>query len=127
MEDELIEVTPPAIRLRMRFLSANDRNKLSREAKRERALLYERQSRSDLALADYGTLIALHPTDTFYTARRTALLKAKAEGAPIAAPKVVGTTPPTKGKKSAGEAPSALECRVYIPAAALTVAVPCAQ
>jgi len=36
-EDELIEVTPLAIRLRKRFLSANDRKKLSREAKRERA------------------------------------------------------------------------------------------
>ena len=38
-EDELIEVTPQSIRLRKRFLSANDRKKLSREAKRERALL----------------------------------------------------------------------------------------
>jgi GTP-binding protein len=38
-DDELIEVTPGAIRLRKRFLSANDRKKLSREAKRERALL----------------------------------------------------------------------------------------
>jgi GTP-binding protein len=38
-EDELIEVTPAAIRLRKRFLSANDRKKLSREAKRERASL----------------------------------------------------------------------------------------
>jgi GTP-binding protein len=38
-EDELIEVTPQAIRLRKRFLSSNDRKKLSREAKRERALL----------------------------------------------------------------------------------------
>jgi GTP-binding protein len=35
-EDELIEVTPASIRLRKRFLSANDRKKLSREAKRER-------------------------------------------------------------------------------------------
>ena len=38
-EDELIEVTPASIRLRKRFLSANDRKKLSREAKRERASL----------------------------------------------------------------------------------------
>jgi GTP-binding protein len=37
-DDELIEVTPGAIRLRKRFLSANDRKKLSREAKREREL-----------------------------------------------------------------------------------------
>jgi GTP-binding protein len=36
-EDELIEVTPRSIRLRKRFLSSNDRKKLSREAKRERA------------------------------------------------------------------------------------------
>src|SRR5919107_1325066 len=35
-EDELIEVTPKAIRLRKRMLSSNDRKKLSREAKRER-------------------------------------------------------------------------------------------
>jgi GTP-binding protein len=35
-DDELIEVTPQAIRLRKRFLGANDRKKLSREAKRER-------------------------------------------------------------------------------------------
>ena len=35
-DDELIEVTPGAIRLRKRFLNANDRKKLSREAKRER-------------------------------------------------------------------------------------------
>jgi GTP-binding protein len=38
-DDELIEVTPRSIRLRKRFLSANDRKKLSREAKRERASL----------------------------------------------------------------------------------------
>ncbi len=38
-EDELIEITPESIRLRKRFLSANDRKKLSREAKRERAAL----------------------------------------------------------------------------------------
>jgi GTP-binding protein len=37
-DDELIEVTPQSIRLRKRFLSANDRKKLSREAKRERSL-----------------------------------------------------------------------------------------
>jgi GTP-binding protein len=37
--DELIEVTPSSIRLRKRFLSANDRKKLSREAKREKASL----------------------------------------------------------------------------------------
>jgi GTP-binding protein len=36
-EDELIEVTPQSIRLRKRFLGANDRKKLSREAKRDRA------------------------------------------------------------------------------------------
>src|SRR5829696_6980620 len=35
-DDELIEVTPQSIRLRKRALSANDRRKLSREAKRER-------------------------------------------------------------------------------------------
>ena len=35
-EDELIEVTPAAIRLRKRHLSANDRKKMSREAKRDR-------------------------------------------------------------------------------------------
>jgi GTP-binding protein len=38
-EDELIEVTPESIRLRKRFLSANDRKKLSRGHKRERASL----------------------------------------------------------------------------------------
>jgi GTP-binding protein len=36
-EDELIEITPRSIRLRKRSLSANDRKKQSREAKRERA------------------------------------------------------------------------------------------
>ena len=36
-DDELIEVTPQSIRLRKRLLSANDRKKLSRELKRERA------------------------------------------------------------------------------------------
>jgi len=36
-DDELIEVTPGAIRLRKRFLSASDRKRLSRESKRERA------------------------------------------------------------------------------------------
>jgi GTP-binding protein len=35
-DDELIEVTPQAIRLRKRFLGVHDRKKLSREAKRER-------------------------------------------------------------------------------------------
>jgi len=38
-EDELIEVTPTSIRLRKRYLSANDRKKLSRQEKRERASL----------------------------------------------------------------------------------------
>lgn len=36
-EDELIEVTPVAIRLRKRHLSASDRKKLTRDLKRERA------------------------------------------------------------------------------------------
>ena len=36
-EDELIEVTPAAIRLRKRHLSASDRKKLTRDAKRERS------------------------------------------------------------------------------------------
>jgi GTP-binding protein len=35
-DDELIEVTPQAIRLRKRFLGVHDRKKLSRDAKRER-------------------------------------------------------------------------------------------
>ena len=35
-DDELIEVTPKAIRLRKRFLATSDRKRLSREAKRER-------------------------------------------------------------------------------------------
>jgi GTP-binding protein len=35
-DDELIEITPQSIRLRKRVLKANDRKKLSREAKRER-------------------------------------------------------------------------------------------
>ncbi|HEX7020032.1 MAG TPA: translational GTPase TypA [Gemmatimonadaceae bacterium] len=36
-DDELIEVTPTSIRLRKRFLSASDRKRQSRDAKRERA------------------------------------------------------------------------------------------
>jgi GTP-binding protein len=36
-DDELIEVTPQAIRLRKRYLSTSDRKRQSREAKRERA------------------------------------------------------------------------------------------
>jgi GTP-binding protein len=35
-EDELIEITPQSIRLRKRFLSANDRKRFSRDAKKER-------------------------------------------------------------------------------------------
>jgi GTP-binding protein len=35
-DDELIEITPQSIRLRKRMLKANDRKKISREAKRER-------------------------------------------------------------------------------------------
>jgi GTP-binding protein len=35
-DDELIEVTPQSIRLRKRFLSANDRKRMSRDAKKER-------------------------------------------------------------------------------------------
>jgi GTP-binding protein len=35
-DDELIEITPQSIRLRKRMLNANDRKKLTREAKRER-------------------------------------------------------------------------------------------
>ncbi len=36
-DDELIEITPHSLRLRKRMLSANDRKKVSREVKRERA------------------------------------------------------------------------------------------
>ncbi len=36
-DDELIEITPQAIRLRKRFLSGSDRKRLTRESKRERA------------------------------------------------------------------------------------------
>ena len=36
-DDELIEVTPESIRLRKRYLSANDRKKMTRDAKKERA------------------------------------------------------------------------------------------
>jgi GTP-binding protein len=36
-DDELIEVTPGAVRLRKRHLATSDRKKLSRESKRERA------------------------------------------------------------------------------------------
>jgi GTP-binding protein len=36
-DDELIEVTPAAVRLRKRFLATSDRKKMSRESKRERA------------------------------------------------------------------------------------------
>jgi GTP-binding protein len=36
-DDELIEVTPTAIRLRKRMLSASDRKRTSRDAKKERA------------------------------------------------------------------------------------------
>ena len=36
-DDELIEVTPQSIRLRKRFLSASDRKRLSRDAKKQRA------------------------------------------------------------------------------------------
>jgi GTP-binding protein len=36
-DDELIEVTPQAIRLRKRYLSTSDRKRLSRDAKKERA------------------------------------------------------------------------------------------
>jgi GTP-binding protein len=35
-DDELIEITPQSIRLRKRMLSASDRKRISREAKRER-------------------------------------------------------------------------------------------
>ena len=35
--DELIEVTPAAVRLRKRMLSGTDRKRMSREQKRERA------------------------------------------------------------------------------------------
>jgi len=35
-DDELIEVTPQSIRLRKRFLSANDRKRMTRDAKKER-------------------------------------------------------------------------------------------
>jgi GTP-binding protein len=38
-DDELIEVTPQSIRLRKRLLGLTDRKRLSREQKRERALV----------------------------------------------------------------------------------------
>jgi hypothetical protein len=56
---------------------------------RRDALLYERLGKTDLAIADYDTLIALAPAGTFYVERRAELLKAKAEGVVSPVPSVV--------------------------------------
>ena len=101
-----------------------------------RAFLYEKLGKPDLAIADYDALLALAP-DKFYLERRTALLEAKG-GAPAGpAPKVIdpaGDGPPVKKAangappaKKAEDAATELECRVYVPGAAITVAVRCAK
>jgi tetratricopeptide (TPR) repeat protein len=102
----------------------------------QRALLYERLGRFDLAISDYDALLALDPDGNFYRERRAALLKSREESAPPPVPAVVVGDAPGKNKEtSRGEAPlkkadrnaAALECRVYVPGANLTVAVPCAK
>ena len=102
-----------------------------------RALTYERLGRLDLAIADYDALLALDPHGKFYRERRAALLKARDEGAAPPVPAVVVGDAPGKSKEPArGAAPlkkadrnaaPALECRVYVPGADLTVSVPCAK
>jgi tetratricopeptide (TPR) repeat protein len=92
-----------------------------------RAFLNEKLGKRDLAIADYDALLALDPNSKFYNERRAALLAAKG-GAPAApAPKVIdaaGEAPPVK---KAAEPAAQNECRIYVPGAGVTVAVPCAK
>ena len=102
-----------------------------------RALTYERLGKLDLAITDYDALLALNPNGKFYRERRAALVKAREESAAPPVPAVVVDDAPGQSKEPArGAAPlkkadrnaaPTLECRVYVPGANLTVAIPCAK
>ena len=97
-----------------------------------RAILYERLGNVDLALADYEKLLGFAPGEQFYRSRRDALLKMKGMPAPALPPPPKITTPlPTAPSATESKPPvagvSALDCKVFVPAANLTVSIPCAQ
>lgn len=97
-----------------------------------RALLYENLGKLDLAIADYDKLLSFAPNEHFYVERRSALLEKKGAAPATSLPKPptpVTTTLPTRSEKSraASEKKSAQksDCKVYVPAANLTVSIPC--
>ena len=93
-----------------------------------RAFLYEKLGKADLAIADYDALLALDPSpkNQFSRERRDLLAAAKGGSPAPPAPKVVEPSDDSTAKKSEPRA-DALECRVYVPSAGITVSVPCAK
>ena len=93
-----------------------------------RALLYEKLRKPDLAIADYDTLFTLAPDEKFFRERRAKLAEMIAGGPEVPAPSIVEPGPDAPpAKKASRKRTSELECRVYVPAANLTVSVPCAK
>ncbi len=109
-----------------------------------RAILHQRLGNIDLALADYEKLLTLAPDEQFYRDRRAAL---QAKGvidapsfspapktpAPLAttpapeAPTPVATPPAKAEGNLAVAAELPVDCKVFVPAANMTVTIPCGK
>ena len=98
-----------------------------------RAILHQRLGNVDLALADYEKLLSIAPNEQFYRDRRAELLQQKSGSTAPALPSAPNVTPPLPTAPSTPEgrppvaAASPVDCKVFVPAANLTVSIPCAE
>ena len=98
-----------------------------------RAILHQRLGNVDLALADYEKLLSIAPDEQFYRDRHAALLQKKSGSTAPVLPSPTNILPPLPTAPSAPKsrapvaAASPLDCKVFVPAANLTVSIPCAQ
>jgi tetratricopeptide (TPR) repeat protein len=129
----------------------------SQSALLSRAVFCERIGKTDLASEDYRKLAALAPNEKFYQERLAALQEKGVTGAPTTSPAAktavpnptppaVKTPDPPPKAAPAAETPAALpttpakaelkpqvtaekpvDCKVFVPAANLTVTIPCGK
>ena len=96
-----------------------------------RAVLHERLGNVGFALADYEKLLSLAPDEQFYRSRRDALLQTMTAAPALSpSPKITApltTAPSAPEDRAPVAAASPLGCKVFVPAANLTVSIPCAQ
>jgi tetratricopeptide (TPR) repeat protein len=96
-----------------------------------RAFLYERLGKLELAIADYDRLIALGEDDDFYKNRRAELLEKL--GKPVSPPGEPGKPQKAEAAETPSQAPAAekkeppaeANCRSFLAAVNMTIAIPC--